>query len=105
MYIPVVIDRRLKSKIETIKDLSKDDNNTCYIVKFKDLEDSFYFESRDELQEFLHSQEVERFYDKSLRKGYFDYVNEHNETMRYHVETKRGTFTLLKDECLGVVTR
>lgn len=93
----ILMDSRLKSKIEDCGEW----NENCYTVKFKDLDDAFFFSTQTELQLFLRNQEVERFYDKSLRKGYFDYVNENGETLRYHVESKRGTFTLLKDECLG----
>lgn len=98
----VLVDSRLKNKIEELMDLSMGDIE-CYSVRFKDLDDAFHFGKQSELQDFLREQEVERFYDKSLRKGYFDYVNENGETLRYHVEAKRGTFTLIKDECLGIL--
>lgn len=97
----VNIDSRLKSKILELMDLSPDENTPCYCVKFKDLDDAFWFGDKIELQEFLHKQAVERFYEKELRKGYFDYVNEHNETFRYHVLAKRGTLTLLNEECVA----
>jgi hypothetical protein len=95
-----MIDSRLKSKIEELYDLSMG-GITCLSVKFKDLEDAFQFGSEIDLQEFLHKQQVERFFDKEIRKGYFDYINESGETLRYHVESKRGTLTLLKQECFS----
>jgi hypothetical protein len=94
----VIIDSRLKSKIEELMDSSPDENTPCYSVRFKDLDDAFWFGDKIKLQEFLHNQAVERFYDKELRKGYFDYVNEHEETFRYHIVSKRGTLTLLNEE-------
>lgn len=37
-------------------------------------------------------QTKERYYDKSLRKGYFDYINEFNEIHRYMITNcTRGT--------------
>ena len=92
----IIIDSRLKSKIEELMEW----NENYYSVKFKDLNDTFWFSDCIELQKFLHEQVSERFYDKSLRKGYFDYINEYDETFRYHIEPKRGTLTLLKEECL-----
>jgi hypothetical protein len=98
----VMMDTRMKSKIEELYDLSMG-GIECYTVRFKDLDDAFHFGNIEELQEFLHEQTLERFYDKELRKGYFDYINENNETLRYHVESKRGTLTLLEEECLGIL--
>jgi hypothetical protein len=95
----VMVDLRLKNKIESMKEW---ENDVCSI-SFKDLDDTFWFGSKLELQEFLNIQASERFYDKELRKGYFDYINENNETLRYHIESKRGILTLLNEECLGVL--
>jgi hypothetical protein len=99
MKIPVLMDSRMKSKIEDIMEW----NNDVYSVKFKDLDDAFWFGSKVDLQEFLNNQAQERFYDKELRKGYFDYVNDAGETLRYHIQSNRGTLTLLEEECLGVI--
>lgn len=100
----VMVDTRMKSKIESLMDLSENKNKQCYMVKFKDLQDAFFFGSKVEIQEFLNNQTVERFYDKKLRKGYFDYINEHGDTLRYHVESNRGTLILLNEECLKIDT-
>jgi hypothetical protein len=99
MKIPVLMDSRMKSKIEDVMEW----NNDVYSVKFKDLDDAFWFGSKVDLQEFLNNQAQERFYDKELRKGYFDYVNDAGETLRYHIKSNRGTLTLLEEECLGVI--
>lgn len=101
----ISVDSRIKSKIESLTDLSSSENNICYLLKFKDIDDTFIFGSDTELYDFMGRQISERFYDKELRKGYFDYVNENNETLRYHVEVKRGTFVAVRDENIGVVAR
>ena len=53
----------------------------------------------------MRNQEAERFYSKELKKEYFDYVNEHSETLRYYVESNKGTLSLLKEECLGILNQ
>lgn len=90
----IVIDSRLKRKIENISEM---EGEMC-CVKFTDLEDVFWFENTNELQEFLNKQSVERYYDKSLRKGYFYYTNENNDTFRYYVKCNRGNLELLNEE-------
>lgn len=94
----VMIDRRLKRKVESLNEW-KD----AFSIKFKDLIDTFWFETVDQLQEFLNEQARERYYNKEVKNGYFDYVNNANETLRYHVKSNRGTLDLLKEENLGVL--
>lgn len=89
-----MIDTRLKKNIEEMMYYK----NGCCSVRFKDLNDTFWFEDKNELYNFLGNQISERYYDKELRKGYFDYTNEYNETFRYHVESNRGTLKMLRDE-------
>lgn len=96
----LLIDSRLKSKIEDLMEWQED---VCS-VKFNDLDDTFWFNNKIELNEFIKNQESERFYDKSLRKGYFDYVNDANEVLRYYVESKRGTLKVIREENLGQVS-
>lgn len=100
----IIIDNRLKSKIESFSDWSKE-GNASYSLKFKDIEDTFWFDNDTDLYNFLGKQIVERFYDKELRKGCFDYINENGETIRYNVEANRGTFTFVEDEFIGVVNK
>lgn len=77
----VIIDSRLKKNIES---LYKYENGSCSI-KFKDIGDTFWFNNKEELQEFVNNQAVERYYNKSLRKGHFNYINEYNEKFRYPI--------------------
>lgn len=95
----IFVDTRLKSKIENMIDY---ENEVCSI-KFKDLDDTFWFRNKVELQEFIRVQEVERFYEKELRKGYFLYTNEHNEVFKYIVESLRGKLNLIKEEFVECV--
>jgi hypothetical protein len=101
----ISVDSRIKSKIESLVDLSRDENNICYLVKFKDIDDTFIFGSDTDLYNFMGIQIRERFYDKELRIGYFDYINENGETLRYHVESQRGAFISVKDENIGIVNK
>lgn len=93
----VMIDRKLKRKVESAK---KYKDSVCS-VRFKDLKDTFWFDTVEHLQEFLNEQSSERYYDKELRKGYFDYVNDANEVLRYHVKSNRGTLEVIREENLG----
>jgi hypothetical protein len=97
--IGILIDARMKSKIESLMDWNNN-GQICYSLKFKDIGDSFWFNDKNMLQEFFNNQSVERFYDGELRKGYFDYVNEHGNIIRYYVEAKRGTLKVIDEECL-----
>lgn len=92
----VMVDRKLKSKIEDMSELQG-----AFVIKFKDLSDSFWFSDKNEVQEFLNVQSRERYYDKQLRKGYFDYINDANELLRYHVKANRGTLEVINEENLG----
>lgn len=90
------VDSKMKSKIESLMEWEND----VYSIKFKDINDTFWFNDKITLQEFVRKQEVERFYDKSLRKGYFDYINENNELIRYAVSAYRGQLTVLNENII-----
>lgn len=92
----IVVDSRLRNKIESIYG-----GESWCSVKFKDLADTFWFNSVGELQEFLNVQTRERYFHKTLRKGYFDYTNEYSEVLRYRVNSHRGKLALLSEENLG----
>ena len=88
----IMIDSRLKSKIASKFEYE----NNVYSIKFKDLEDTFWFKDKNDLYDFLNCQSRERFYDKSLRKGFFTYTNEYNETFKYIVKSKNGNLNLIE---------
>lgn len=96
----VYVDVRMKSKIDSLVDMSNGET-ICLMVRFKDVDDAFFFNSDYELQEFMHQQLRERFLDKELRKGYFDYINENNNTLRYYVKSKKGRFVFVNEECIA----
>lgn len=98
MTSSVMVDRKLKRKIESMEEF-----DGSYSVKFKDLVDTFWFNTADQLQEFLNVQSRERCYDKELRQGYFDYVNDADEVLRYYVKSNRGALEVIKEENLGVI--
>lgn len=95
----IVMDSRLKKFAEETN-IWKDD--VCSIF-LKDIDETFWFNTPSELQEFVHVQARERFYDKSMRKGYFDYMNEHGETHRYHIEElMRGEIKKFREEVVAL---
>lgn len=96
MRTKITVDCRLKSKIEE-KHLFE--NGIC-CIRFNDIDETFWFNSIDELQNFVCEQAAERFYDKELRKGYFLYTNEYNEVFKYYVRANRGKLTVLREEYL-----
>jgi len=100
----VLIDRRLKGKIESLMEYDIEDN-ICYTVRFKNIDDMFWFESEVDLYNFMKEQASERFYYKELRKGHFNYINAYGETLRYYIETKRGTIILYNEDNIGFVDK
>lgn len=91
----VMIEKKMKNKIESLIEYTEN----AYSIKFTDLEDTFWFNNIDELQEFLNQVTRERYH-AEVSKGCFLYRNEHDETLKYYVESNRGTLTLLKEELI-----
>lgn len=82
------IDSRLKKNIENIQEWE----NGVYSLKMKDIQDTFWFNNIIDMSEFLNEQARERYYDKSLRKGQFTYLNEYDEKIVYTIDSvNRGT--------------
>lgn len=75
----------------------KNDDVMC--VRLTDIDEAFWFTDEVKAQEFLNIQAIERVYDKELRKGYFDYVDECGATHRYHInKLTRGKITSFMEE-------
>jgi hypothetical protein len=75
--LKIMIDSRLKKNVESLNSYK---NGICS-VRFKE----FWFNTVNDIQEFMHNQASERYFDKFLRKGYFDYTNEYGEILRYEI--------------------
>lgn len=89
----ILVDRKIS---RFISDLMEWDEGVCSF-KLTDIDETFWFDDKGDLQEFLNRQACERFYDSSLRKGYFDY-NDNGEKVRYIIkELKYGK--ILSFEC------
>ena len=70
----IVIDTRIKRFIEGYV---VGENEDIIAIKLNDIGETFWFDDKTKVQEFLNEQVTERIYDKELRKGYFDYVDEY----------------------------
>lgn len=79
----IMIDKRVEKNLEYIN-LHE---NKIFSVKMKDIEDVFWFDSECELSDFINQQARERYYDNSLRKGYFEYKNEYGEIIKYIIQS------------------
>ena len=94
MRASIIVDSRLKKNIESLYEYK---GGSCSI-KFKDIDDTFWFDNREKLQEFVHVQARERYYDKIFRLNYFDYTNEHNEKIRYDIiRNTRGKLEVIEN--------
>ena len=92
----IVVNSKIKNQIESLKVLQG-----AYMIKFKDLTDVFWFNSLEQAQEFINVQVRERVYKKDLRKGYFDYINEAGETLRYYIINIKGKLEVIREKNLG----
>lgn len=92
----ILIDTRIKRFIEGC---THGENNETISLRLKDIDEAFWFENETEAQEFLNKQVTERVVDKELRKGYFDYTDEHGETHRYFIDkVTRGKIISFTEE-------
>ena len=78
----IVIDTRIKRFIEGY---IVGENEDIIAIKLNDIGETFWFDDKIKVQEFLNEQVTERIYDKELRKGYFDYVDEYRTIHRYYI--------------------
>lgn len=91
----ILIDTRIKRFVEGHLDA---DNENIMCIRLKDIDESFWFSDEILAQEFLNIQAIERVYDKELRKGYFDYVDENGLIHRYFIhKVERGKIISFKE--------
>lgn len=80
------------------------ENDDIMCIMLKDIEEAFWFVDEVLAQDFLNIQAIERVYDKELRKGYFDYVDEYGATHRYYInKLVRGKITSFTEEIIEEV--
>ena len=92
----ILIDKRIQRFVEGYL---FGENNEIISIHLKDVDETFWFENEVAAQEFLNKQMTERFGDKELRKGYFDYTNECGEIHRYSInEVVRGKIISFTEE-------
>lgn len=95
--IILTIDSRLKKFVE-----GRIWDGGVISILVKDIDESFHFLDTVKAQDFLNKQTTERFADKSLKKGYFDYVEENpadDTTHRYYIEKlERGEIVSFREE-------
>lgn len=80
----IIIDTRIQRFIDGYVIGEEEENTVC--LWLNEIDKSFHFENEADAQAFLNNQVTERVGAKELRKGYFDYTNEHGEVHRYIIE-------------------
>lgn len=95
--VKLVMDSRLKKFTE-----GRIWDGGVFSIRLSDVDETFFFIDQLKAQNFLNEQVTERFADKSLRKGYFDYVEENpagNTTHRYYIEKlEKGKIVSFREE-------
>ncbi len=80
----IVIDKKTE---KFIKGCLLGKNEDVLSIHLNDIGESFYFDNPITAQDFLNKQSIERFGDKKLRSGYFDYIDEYGAVHRYTVDS------------------
>ena len=94
----ILIDKRIK---RFIKGELWGENDEVMCIMLTDIDEAFWFSDQALVQEFLNIQAIERVYDKELRKGYFDYVDEYGTIHRYYIDkVVRGKITSFREEVI-----
>jgi len=93
----IVIDSRMKKIIKVFTHPTGDVS-----VNLNDIDETFWFKNKTMAQIFLTEQSTERFADKSLRKGYFDYIDEYDVIHRYNInEVLRGKIISFEEKIVA----
>ena len=92
----IVIDTRIKRFIEGY---IVGENEDIIAIKLNDIGETFWFDDKIKVQELLNEKVTEGIYDKELRKGYFDYVDEYGIIHRYYInKLVKGKITIYNEE-------
>lgn len=76
----MLIDSRIKRFVEGTK------IEESFCIRLTDVDEAYWFTDEVQAIDFLNAQARERVGDKELRKGYYDYQNEHGEIHRYLIK-------------------
>ena len=92
----ILIDKRIQKYVEGFL---HGENDEVISIHLKDIDETFWFDSKVEAQEFLNKQAIERVGDLELRKGSFYYTDEENILHRYLISVnKKGMVTSYLEE-------
>ena len=94
----ILIDKRIQKYVEGFL---YGENDEVISIHLKDIDETFWFNSDVEAQEFLNKQAMERVYNPELRKGSFCYKNPEGEIHRYLITVnKKGQIVSYLEEVM-----
>lgn len=94
----ILIDKRIQ---KYVKGFLYGDNDEVISIHLNDIDETFWFDSEVEAQEFMNKQAIERVGYPDLRKNSFDYVDEEGLLHRYSIMVNRkGMITSYKEEVI-----
>lgn len=94
----ILIDKRIQKFMEGFV---YGENDEVISIHLKDIDETFWFDSEIETQEFLNKQATERVGDPELRKGSFCYKNQEGEIHRYLITVnKKGQIVSYLEEVM-----
>ena len=92
----IIIDKKVE---RFVKGCLLGEHEDILSIHLNDIGESFYFDNPVAAQDFLNKQSIERFGDKELRAGYFDYTDEYGTTHRYDIKSlARGKIISYSEE-------
>lgn len=99
----ILIDKRIQKYIEGFL---HGENNKIISIHLKDIDETFWFDSEMEAQEFLNKQTVERVGDPELRTDSFDYTDEEGVIHRYLLVgvNRKGKIISYREEIVNELT-
>lgn len=92
----IVIDKKIE---RFVKGCLLGKNEDVLSIYLSDIGESFHFDNKVVAQDFLNKQSIERFGDKELKTGYFDYTDEFGTIHRYIIKSlTRGKIIAYSEE-------
>lgn len=94
----ILIDKRIQKYVEGFL---YGENDEVISIHLNDIDETFWFDSEVEAQEFLNKQAIERVGDSELRKDSFCYKNQEGEIHRYLITVnKKGQIVTYLEEVM-----